>query len=368
MRITFVLPPLNSSGGMRVLALYAERLRRRGHRVVVVATRPPGPTLARRIVRTLKGKIPPPWVKGPSRVTHFERSGVDLRELRHSDPVTDADVPDADLVVATWWATAPMVAAMSPTKGRKAYFIQGYESSIESVPAAEADATWRLPMRKIVVAEWLAALARDKFGDPTAVCVPKSVDTTLFFAPPRGKHERPTVGFIHAPFPTKGTDLATDAIVRARTLAPELRVISFGHSVPGPDFPIPDWFEFTQRPAQEKLRELYAACDVFVQPSRVEGFGLPILEAMACRTPVVATPAGAAPELLRGGGGKLVAHDAPDEMAAAIVEIATAPEGAWRRWSDAGLATAQAYSWDAAAAAFERALEDISRAPVPTLA
>ena len=360
MRITFVLPPLNTSGGMRVLATYAKRLCLRDHQVVVVATSARQPTWARRIVRVLRGKRPPPWRAAPVRVTHFESSTVDLRELRHSGPVTDADVPDADVVIATWWDTAPMVHRLSPAKGRKVYFIQGYESSIASVPTEEADATWRLPLRKIVVAEWLAELGRDKFGDPTAICVPNSVDTDLFFAPERGQQAVPTVGFIHAPLGTKGTDTAIDAIVKAKQQVPSLRAICFGHAPPGADFPVPEWFEFTLRPPQETLRELYAACDAFLQPSRIEGFGLPILEAMACRTPVIATAAGAAPELLRKGGGKLVAVDAPDAMAAAIVDVATASPAAWRAWSDAAYATATGYSWDDATVAFEAALETAS--------
>ncbi len=360
MRITFVLPPLNGSGGMRVLATYAERLRRRGHHVVVVATSVRQPSLLRRTVRVLRGRRPPPWHKVPARVTHFESSAVDLRELRHPGPVTDVDVPDADVVIATWWDTAPMVHRLSREKGRKVYFLQGYESSIASVPTEEADATWRLPMQKIVVAEWLAELGRVRFGDPTAICVPNSVDTALFQSPERTKQSLPTVGFIHAPFKTKGTDTAIDALVKAKQRIPALRVICFGHAPPGPDFPVPAWFEFTLNPPQETLRDLYARCDVFLQPSRIEGFGLPILEAMACRTPVIATTAGAAPELLRKGGGHLVPVDAPDAMAAAIVEVANASPTAWRAWSDAAYLTAAGYSWDDATVAFEAALEKVT--------
>ncbi|GAH04823.1 unnamed protein product, partial [marine sediment metagenome] len=47
------------------------------------------------------------------------------------------------------------------------------------------------------------------------------------------------------------------------------------------------------------LKKCYALCDVYVCPSRLEGFGLTILEAMAARKPVVATDVGAIPELLK---------------------------------------------------------------------
>src|ERR1035438_951077 len=214
MRITFVLPPIDESGGMRVLATYAERLQRRGNEVAVVATSERQLAFRHRVMRVLRGEMPPPWMKSP-RVTHFE-SLQSLRILSHPGPITDADVPDADVVIATWWETAPMVAALSPAKGRKVYFLQGYEPSIPGVPTERANATWRLPMQKIVVANWLSEMARDKFGDPTAICVPNSVDTKLFYAPVRDKQRIPTAGFVYVPGSIKGSDIAVAAILKAK--------------------------------------------------------------------------------------------------------------------------------------------------------
>jgi glycosyltransferase involved in cell wall biosynthesis len=354
MRITFVCPPLTVSGGIRVVAIYAARLQRRGHRVVVVAPAMPQPRLRRRVRNWLLRKPP----REP-KVTFFDGLGVDLRRLPHPPPVTDADVPDADVVIATWFATAPEVLAMSASKGKKVYFLQGYEGVIPFVPADEVDATWRLPMQKIVVAEWLSDLARDRFGDRTSICVPNSVDLDLFFAPPRGKQPLPTAGFIYSQVPLKGSDVAIEALGRAKAQLPDLRVIAFGTQIPGPPLPVPSFVEFTHNPAQSKLRELYAQCDVFLQPSRTEGFGLPILEAMACRTPVVATPAGAAPTLLRPGGGKLVANEDSAAMAAATIEVVTQSEEGWKALSDHAYRTATAYSWDNATTAFEAALQSV---------
>jgi len=351
MRITFVLPYLTLSGGIRVLAIYAERLQRRGHEVVVVSTAPPSPLLRDRVKNALLGRQ-----DRHAEATYFDGLPIDHRKLSHAPPVTDRDVPDADVVIATWWATAPAVFALSGRKGRKAYFIQGYEAVVAHQPPDEVDATWRLPMQKICVAEWLVDMARDRFGDPSAVCVPNSVDTSLFFAPSRGKQRLPTVGFIYVGFHAKGTDIAIDAVVRARRELPELRVICFGAEEPSAQLSLPSFVEFVRRPPQATIRELYAQCDAFLQPTRIDGFGLPILEAMACRTPVIASPAGAAPMLVRTGGGILVPGDDPAAMASAIVAVSQMDEITWARMSDAAHHTATSYSWDDATAAFERAL------------
>src|SRR5438552_1934194 len=77
-----------------------------------------------------------------------------------------------------------------------------------------------------------------------------------------------------------------------REQIPELRVISFGMRSPAESLPLPAGTDFVQRPAQDRIRELYAQCDVWLCGSRSEGFGLPVLEAMACRCPVVSTKVG----------------------------------------------------------------------------
>ena len=77
----------------------------------------------------------------------------------------------------------------------------------------------------------------------------------------------------------------------------------------------------------ETLLHLYRRAALVVVPSRYEGFGLPAAEAMACGTPVVATAAGALPEVIEtGGGGVLAPRDDPQGLAQCIAALLADPD------------------------------------------
>jgi len=75
------------------------------------------------------------------------------------------------------------------------------------------------------------------------------------------------------------------------------------------------------------LKKCYALCDLYVCPSRLEGFGLTILEAFAAGKPVVATRVGAIPELLHvGENGILIKKEDFNSMANSIVHYFKKPQ------------------------------------------
>jgi glycosyltransferase involved in cell wall biosynthesis len=95
------------------------------------------------------------------------------------------------------------------------------------------------------------------------------------------------------------------------------------------------------------LPALYASAEAFVFPSRDEGFGFPPLEAMACGTPVVASSAGALPEVLGDGARLLQSFDAR-EWAGAVRAVVEEPSER-ARLLDAGRRRAAGVTWSLAA-------------------
>lgn len=97
------------------------------------------------------------------------------------------------------------------------------------------------------------------------------------------------------------------------------------------------------RPPTEELVALYTMARLFLFPSWIEGFGLPILEAMACGAPVIASDRGSIPEI---GGEAALYHDAEDEatLARYIEKLLTSP-AEWQARRERGFERAAQFSW-----------------------
>lgn len=352
-RITFVCPTADMSGGNRVVSIYADRLRARGHEVSAVHLPWGTPTLRKRLRALLKhGKIL--RTRDPKH-SHLHKKNIPTKSLDRHRYVVDSDVPDADIVVATWWLTAEMVGGLSPSKGAKFYFIQGFDRR-PGQPAQRVEETYRLPMHCIAISQWLSDSLRECGRETDITLIPNSVDGEQFQTEARGKQPVPTVGFLYSPNAIKGTDIAAQAITKARETLPSLRLVAFGHGSPSADVPLQDGDTCYENAEQDALKSIYSQCDAWLFPSREEGFGLPILEAMACRTPVIATPAGAAPELVSEENGILLDTHEPQEMADAIIRLCSLEEEAWRERSDKAFVATQNYTWEDATDRFEAAL------------
>jgi glycosyltransferase involved in cell wall biosynthesis len=353
-RITFVLPVVSMSGGNKVIAMYARQLMRMSHTVTLVSPPPKNTPVSQKLRSWVKGRGWPVDAKRPQ--SHLEGSGLDHRLLDRWRPIDDDDVPDSDIVIATWWETAEWVNALSARKGAKVYFIQGHEV-FPHLPIVRCRATYRLPLHKIVVSGWLKEVMKLEYGDEHVDLVPNSVDKEQFYSPPRLKQAVPTVGFLYSGVSIKGLDITLAALKIVRQWRPELCLISFGGIEPIAELPLLDGTEFHHLPKQEEIRNLYCSCDVWATGSRTEGFNLSAIEAMACRTPVVSTRTGWPAEAITSGwNGFLVEIDDVEAIAIAIDSVLSKSNEDWVTMSTNAYATVAESSWNASAVKFEKAL------------
>jgi glycosyltransferase involved in cell wall biosynthesis len=135
------------------------------------------------------------------------------------------------------------------------------------------------------------------------------------------------------------------------------------------DLKLADHVLFTGGVGQYDLRWLYNACRLYINPSLYEGFGLPLLEAMACGAPCLAAATSSLPEI----GGSAAIYVPPLEAEQWADEIMALWDDEERRaeLGRLGLARAQQFSWTRAARetlkVYRRALEGIVLRPEPAV-
>ncbi|OUS21493.1 hypothetical protein A9Q95_06820 [Rhodobacterales bacterium 59_46_T64] len=351
MKITFILPYAGLSGGIRVAAVYACMLAERGHEVRVISRPPRKAPIGRRIKDALRGRRQKTLPATPL----LQPLGAHHKVLERFRPVTAADVEDGDVVIATWWDTAEAVAALPASKGRKYYLLQDYEN-FAHLPQNRVAQSYDLGLNMLAVSEYIQDEIQRRHGVNSVRLLLNGVDTAQFTAPERDKAASLTVGFLYQHAPRKNLGLALEVLTQARRVIPDLRVIAFGRHPLKPDMPQVDGMEYEIAPPQDRIPQIYANCDAWLFTSSHEGFGLPILEAMACRTPVLATPAGAAPQIIREGEN---GHLLPFEAGAFVEKLAqmhamSAPQ--WRQMSQSAYETAQAWNWPRACDRLEHIL------------
>lgn len=159
----------------------------------------------------------------------------------------------------------------------------------------------------------------------------------------------PVVGSVGRFEPIKGYDILLRAAGLLRARQPKVQLLLAGEGEEtarlkrlAEELQIEDRVVFLGW--QQEILEVLSALDLFVLPSRNEGMGRTLVQAMAMGKPIVATRVGGVPEVLgEGEVGLLVSPDDPAELASAIEQLLTDRELA-RKMGEAGRRRAPAYS------------------------
>jgi len=186
--------------------------------------------------------------------------------------------------------------------------------------------------------------------------IPVGVDTETFAPPTLPRVPGRIVSVASSDSPMKGARVLLEAVAKLGTER-DVELVMVGQPKPnGPvaravdDLGIADRVRFLTGVSASALSDLLGSAEVAVVPSLYEGFSIPAIEAMACETPLVASRAGALPEVV-GDCAVLVEPANPSALAAALGELLD-DEPRRRALGAAGRRRVEErYTWRAAAAA-----------------
>jgi glycosyltransferase involved in cell wall biosynthesis len=155
--------------------------------------------------------------------------------------------------------------------------------------------------------------------------------------------------------PRKGLDVLAAAMQSVRDTHGDVGLVVSGAHGWGDRNPFPAWVQHVERASDDTLDALYRRALLLAFPSRYEGFGFPVLEAMARGCPVVASDTASIPELAGDAAVLVPAGDAA-ALAAAITDLIH-HDAARKDLAARGRTRAARFRWDASAVGHRQAYE-----------
>jgi alpha-maltose-1-phosphate synthase len=159
----------------------------------------------------------------------------------------------------------------------------------------------------LVASRYVEATVREFYHDKAIARAPYGVDVEFWTPAPLEKAAKP-LRFIYAGNVSlrKGVPLLIEAWVKAGLRDAELALVGSWGLAESKRASLPPGVTWFPPCHPQELRECYRDSDVFVFPTYSDGFGLVLLEAMACGLPLIATEASVAPEIITPASGRLM--------------------------------------------------------------
>lgn len=288
MKITFIIPALGLGGGTKIVFEYANHLVDKGHDVSIIY-----PLLGKdygfkfynikKIIHYVIGILIK--LKQGNSVDWFNLKANLIRVLT----LKEKYIPNADIIVATWWETAYLINKYNKNKGSKFYLIQGYE--IFGGPPEKVHQSYELNLHKIVIAKWLYEKLTELGVSKNLEYIPNGIDFSKYKLINDIKNRPKRVAMLYHEASHKGSLDGIKSLIIAKKEYPDLQAVLFG-VFPRPD-KLPKWIEYVQNPMQDKLiEEIYNGSSTYLCPSLTEGWHLPPAEAMACGCSLISTNIG----------------------------------------------------------------------------
>ncbi len=348
MIINFLLPDhgYQPRGGFLIVYQYANLLSRRGHSVTITHT-----ASVRKGIRVLFGILRQMRLKKNKKEWFAFDDSI---QLRYINTLCEENIENADIIIATACETASFVNGYSKKKGKKIYFIQGFETWVGSKKMVLD--TWQYPMKKIVISKDLYKIASDnKINDVTYV--PNAIDLDKYKVIKAVNERQDVIAMMYSEDPLKGCKYGLGALVDLKRRHSSINVVLFGKE-PRPKS-IPGWIAYYENPEQKFLVEkIYNHAKYFICPSIYEGWGLPAMESMACGAVLITSDCGGIRDFAVDRHNALICEPKSTNGIMKCVEELLENEELARKLVTNALNDIKSFSWEESVEKFERVLID----------
>ena len=283
--ITFIFPhPAHEpTGGYKVVYEYANRLVADGHKVNIAYS------------GSLFWKKKPLYFKLTNCVRYIQKliKGYSCRKWFNLDKCVKEHltlslnyrhVPKSDIYICTSPYTA-MYVKDYPTEN-KYYFIQGYENW-GAVTDTMLRETYHYPLKKIVISKWLQEIIENEENEKCTLIFNGFNFNTFNLNKAIEEKDKYKVTMLYHTMELKGAKYGIEALNTVKKAIPQLTANMFG--TPSKPVSLPEWITYHQLPDKETLNKIYNEGAIFVGCSNIEGWGLPIGEAMICGAAIACT-------------------------------------------------------------------------------
>lgn len=350
-KINFILPfkPRRPAGGFRVMYEYANRLAQKGyhiHLIFPIETRFMNyrlPYAFRYLLTKLEGFRTNKWFKFDSSIA-----------MSYVPSVKEKYIPDADIIIATWWSTVLEMSELSKEKGLKINLIQGFENWEGRVDLLYKSYDLE-DVTNVVVASYLHDIVK-QHTEKNIETIHNAISKDDFDIDSPIEQRNPyRVVMTYSPQEIKGSKYGLDALKLAKEKLPELKAELFGVS-PEPTG-LPDWMIYHRNP--QNLRDIYNRNSIILSNSFTEGFPLTPAEGMFCGCALICTNIDGHKEYaIDEDTAILVEVRNTEQMAGKIIELA---ENNTKRIDIAnrGNKFIQKFTWDNSVDRMEKVIENL---------
>jgi len=338
--ISFLLPNAGVGGGVRAIVEFGNQLLNRGHQVRIFY-RTDNFSL-RQIMQTAYLKF---------RYGNHDWLAGFQGESQPYDTLKVLDFSQDEIILSMCARTTLDAHELPEEHGIKVLHCHGAElENWEQMSQA-----WKLPKYILVVSSHLIDMFKEVAGKDVLGIVPDGVDMDQYY-PAFNETERRGVGAALRWRPSKAPEMTISVINELKARIPQVSIYSYG-SGRRPDAYGVD--TYLRLPSVTKAREIYSKSIIWLLTSKNEGFGMPVLEAMACGCIVISTKCGGPEDVIQDGvNGFIVPVDDVDAMVLSVMCLLKDTE-LRKKMQIAAYDTARNYTWHKAALQLEEFLFEI---------